>query len=178
MTVDSDMPTKIPTNLWGRQQLSVGMTTQGFVGTLGLMAANDPKPKPTNPEFGQRLSAGMKKYGVRQKDIVAELKVDPETVRLWTKGERVPGDARMKRLAKMIGMKAADLRFGPDRPATLPQMQGEHVTDEDELALLEAYRGIKKEWAREALRRRAVELLEEFGEPGVKNPWKAKAGTQ
>ena len=50
-------------------------------------------------------------------------------------------------------------------------MGGELVTDEDEIAMLKAYRGIKKEWARETLRRRAVQLLQEFGEPGAENPW-------
>lgn len=84
----------------------------------------------------------------------------------------MPGDARLKRLAKMIGVEASTLRYGDEKsPRVLPQMQGEHVTDEDELALLRAYRGLKKEWAKEALRRRAVELLEEFGEPGISNPW-------
>lgn len=142
------------------------------------MVTRAEKPKPKYLDFRQRLLAAIQRSGVRPKDIAKELKVDPETVRLWIRGERMPGDARMKRLAKMIGVKPADLRYGgQDQTPTLPQMRGEHVTDEDELAMLQAYRGIKKEWAREALRRRAVELLEEFGEPGVKNPW-ASAGTQ
>lgn len=89
----------------------------------------------------------------------------------------MPRDAKLERLAKMIGTTAADLRYGKKAPAVLPQLKGEHVTDDDELRLLAAYRGIKKEWAREALRRRAVELLEEFGAPGADNPF-AKSGTQ
>jgi transcriptional regulator with XRE-family HTH domain len=171
------MDDSVPTILWRRQQHSVGMTTQGFVGSLDVMAANETKTA-RYAEFAHRLKSGMAKSGVTAAAIVEELKVDGETVRLWRKGERMPGDAKLKRLAKMIGVSASDLRYGPEKSGVvLSQMQGEHVTDEDELALLSAYRGIKKEWAREALRRRAVELLEEFGEPGWKNPWKNLHGS-
>lgn len=87
----------------------------------------------------------------------------------------MPRDAKLRRLAKMIGVDEAILRYGDrDRPAVMPHLQGEHVTDEDEIALLRAYRGLDKEWAREALRRRAVELLEEFGKPGWTNPWRQR----
>lgn len=135
------------------------------------MAANASKVR--YPDFAKRLRLGMKRSGVKPADIVRELEVDKETVRLWMQGERMPRDAKLNRLAKMIGVKASELRYGDEKKSiVLAQMQGEHVTDEDELRLLQAYRGIKKEWARTALRQRAVELLEEFGEPGASNPWK------
>lgn len=155
---------------------------QGFVGTLGAVAANDSRSK--YPEFARELLAGMARTGVSVKDIVGEIKVDGETVRLWKRGERMPRDAKLHKLAKMIGVDVATLRFGDAakgdrRTGSASKLKGEHVTDEDELALLEAYRGLKKEWARQALRRRAVELLEEFGERGAKNPWaKSDTGTQ
>jgi hypothetical protein len=112
----------------------------------------------------------MQRAGIRPKIIVDTLQVDPEAVRLWMRGERMPRDTQMKKLAKMIGLDVADLRYGPRGPAALPQMRGEHVTDEDEIALLRAYRGLRKEWMKEAVRRRAVELLEEFNEPDATNP--------
>lgn len=124
-------------------------------------------------EFAKRLEGGMKRSGIRAAAIVAELKVDAETVRLWLRGQRMPRDPKLTRLAKMIGVDPRTLRYGDEKALHMPAMEGELVTDEDELALLRAYRGLKKEWAREALRRRAVELLEEFGEPGTANPFRA-----
>jgi transcriptional regulator with XRE-family HTH domain len=153
------------------------MTMQVLLGRLAVMAANEPKKKSKYPEFGQRLTAGLARAGIKPKTVVEELKVDPETVRLWMRGERMPRDAQLKKLAKMIGMEAADLRYGSKNVSAFPQLRGEHVTDEDELALLRAYRGLSKEWMREAVRRRAVEILEEFNGPNAANPM-GKKGTQ
>lgn len=175
----SDMPPIMPTILWGRQQQSAGLTAQGFVATLGTVAANDAKVRKDARyrDFAFRLAEGMRRSGVTAKDIQEECGVDAETVRLWRRGERMAGDKSLKTLAAMIGVKPSDLRYGNESPPHLPALSGEHVTDEDELALLKAYRSLKKEWARRALRARAVELLEQFGEKGAQNPW-AKSGTQ
>lgn len=116
---------------------------QDFVVTLSPVAATDARTKTPYVEFAARLRGAMSNAGVRPIDVSRELKVDPETVRLWLKGERMPGDARLKRLAKMVGLDPADLRYGPDKNVTLSHMQGELVTDEDELALLRAYRGLQ-----------------------------------
>lgn len=121
--------------------------------------------------FAKQVKDGMRRSGVTVTAITEECGVSRETVRLWRKGVSVPRDKSLRKLAKMIGVDVAALRFEGDRPAALPRVQGEHVTDEDELALLIAYRGLRKNWAREALRRRAVELLEEFGDKGAANPW-------
>lgn len=130
-------------------------------------------------DFAKRLIAGMKASGVKPKAISTELGVDPETVRLWMRGERMPRDAKLRRLSKMIGVDVSELRYGSNKATVMPLLKGEHVTDEDELRLLQAYRGLDKEWAKQALRRRAVELLEEFGKSGAANPWAANAsGTQ
>jgi transcriptional regulator with XRE-family HTH domain len=127
-------------------------------------------------DFALKLAEGMRKSGVTAKDVELECKVNDETVRLWRRGKRMPRDKSLKRLASMIGVKPSDLRFNENAPSsTMPALTGEHVTDEDELALLRAYRALKKDWAKRALRARAVELLEQFGEKGVTNPW---AGTQ
>lgn len=140
------------------------------------------KPGAPHADFARRLNAAMARTGVTPSDIAQELGVDDETVRLWRRGERMPRDQKMKRLAKMIGVDLAALRFGDqEKLPIMPALAGEHVTDPDELALLRAYRGLKKEWARTALRRRAAELLEEFGEPSAENPFAAKVakgGTQ
>lgn len=180
MTSDSDMPPNLPTNRWVRQQHSAGVTAPGFVGSLVFVAANDEPvdPKAQHVEFARRLVARMTRYGITATAIKDECGVDEEAVRLWMRGKRMPKDDNLKRLAKMLGVDAAVLRYGEETPAKMPQLKGEHVTDDDELALLLAYRGIKKAWAREALRRRAVELLEEFGEKGATNPWGKTGGTQ
>ncbi|MFA5941382.1 MAG: helix-turn-helix domain-containing protein [Sinimarinibacterium sp.] len=133
-----------------------------------------------NEHFGAAVRLGMKRYKVKIQDVVSELGVSRETVRLWRKGETVARDKNLAKLAKMIGMEPADMRYEPGKKTAFPAIAGEHVTDEDELALIRAYRGIKKPWARRALRMRAVELLEEFGEPGPESPFgKTRgAGTQ
>lgn len=130
-------------------------------------------------EFAKALVAAMERSGVKPKDVWTELKVDQETVRLWMRGKRMPGDARLKRLAKMIGVEASVLRYGEAvKPAMLSHMKGMTLTDEDEIRLIQAYRGLDREWAKQALRHRAVELLEEFGAKGVTNPWAHTPGTQ
>lgn len=145
------------------------------------MLTGMPTKEPTglHKAFAKALLAGMKREGIKPKDVSLELGVDPEAVRLWMRGDRMPRDKTLKRLAKMIDVDVSVLRYGEaGKPTVLPRMQGMHLTDEDEVRLIEAYRGLEKEWAKQALRRRAVELLEEFGKAGVKNPWAAKAGTQ
>ena len=136
------------------------------------------EPTGKHKAFAKRLIAGMLKSGVEPSTIIKVCEVDPETVRLWLRGKRMPRDEKLRRLAKMIGVDESVLRYGSKKgTSVMPQLRGEHITDDDELRLLHAYRGLSEEWAREALRRRAVELLEEFGKKGVKNPW-AQAGTQ
>lgn len=142
---------------------------------LGLVAANEPKA--TYPEFGREVSAAIKKARLSSKDIELELGVTDEAIRLWKKGQRMPGDRTLRRLAKMLGVDVATLRYPTDaKGKPMPTGTGLHVTDEDEIHLIEAYRGLDKDWAKQALRQRAVELLEEFGKKGATNPW-AKSGT-
>lgn len=157
------------------------MTQQAFVATLVGVKTDKAAPIAGAPhvDFARRLEAAMVRTGISASDIERALGVDGETVRLWRRGKRMPRDTKMKRLAKMIGVDPALLRYGEqEKSGNMPALAGEHVTDPDELALLQAYRGLRKEWARTALRRRAVELLEEFGEPGVKNPFARREGTQ
>lgn len=135
------------------------------------MATNDDiDPKARHADFARRLVAWLRRYGITDAAIMEECEYSDEFVRLLRRGERMPGDKGMRKLAKMIGVKPGELHYG-DEPAQMPQMKGELVTDEDELALLRAYRSLTKEWAREVLRRRAVELLEEFGPKGPANPF-------
>jgi hypothetical protein len=112
------------------------------------MAANDDKVKVAadapHRDFALRLAEGMRRAGLTPKDVEIECDVDEESVRLWRRGERMPRDKNMKTLAAMIGVKPSDLRYGSSALGRLPQLAGEHVTDEDELALLKAYRGLEK----------------------------------
>lgn len=128
--------------------------------------------------FPEAVRSGMRRAGLTINVVATELGVTEHTVEDWIGGKTMPADSKMKRLARMIGVEPGALReASKGTPIVLSQMQGEHVTDEDELRLLQAYRGLEKPWAKTALRRRAVELLEEFGKRGVKNPWAETPGS-
>lgn len=144
-----------------------------------IMSVAESTDPPRFAYFGQQVREGMRRSRLKVQDVADECDVTRETVRLWRKGRSVARDKSLRTLAHMIGVEPAELVYEPGKRPVLPEAQGEHVTDEDELALLRAYRGLKKAWARDALRARAVELLEKFGEKGAENPWGAPpANTQ
>lgn len=131
-----------------------------------------PEEGPKYVEFGRALCAAMNANGTKSADVAQELQVSAESVRLWRAGISMPRDKRLKTLAAMVGVDPAVLRYGAAVTRQgLPALAGEHVTDDDEIALLHAYRGLRSSWARRALRARALQLLQEFGEPGVENPF-------
>lgn len=166
----------MPSLTWHRQQAALGLTFKPRIGNLYAVTANETPVR--YPHFATQVREGMRRAGLKVQDVATECGVTRETVRLWRKGETVARDDKLRKLSKMIGVDPSALRFEPGKSPPLPQVNGEHITDEDELALLRAYRGLKKPWAREALRRRAVELLEEFGEKDAANPWGKAPGTQ
>lgn len=143
--------------------------------------------KVKHPEFAKLLVERMVKRGITQSDIAkvfnrsdGDMKSAMERVRLWMRGERMPRDEDLERLAKMLGISVAELRYGQagkQRPGAMPELRGEHVTDEDEIRLLQAYRQLPEGWPRNALRAHAVELLEEFGKKGASNPFAKDGGT-
>lgn len=125
--------------------------------------------------FGDRLVAVMKREGVTSKAVVQELGVDAEAVRLWRRGMRMPGHQNMRALAKMLGISIAELRDGEvhDYPALAGAMI---LRTDDEKVLLDAYRRLEP-WAKDALRARAAQLLQDFGVKGRENPFGKKSPT-
>lgn len=85
----------------------------------------------------------------------------------------MPRQQKMKRLEVLTGIPAAELQYGvkldPRRTRGVVTVPATNVTP-DEQALLRAY-ALLPPFAQEALRVRAVELLEQFGEPGAANPF-------
>lgn len=90
-----------------------------------MNASNEETAK--NQHFGAAVRAGMKRSKVKVQDVVDELGVSRETVRLWRRGETVARDENLKKLAKMIGMNPADMRYAPGKRPDLPAMAGEHA---------------------------------------------------
>ena len=116
------------------------MTTQTQLGILSGM-----KEEPRYADFARRLVVAMERAGVGQTDVAEEIRGETEIksarerVRLWMRGVNMPKDKEMRIVAKMVGVDPAELRYGKKKVAALPHMQGEHITDEDELALLRAH---------------------------------------
>ena len=117
----------------------------------------------------------MKSEGVTSKAIVHELGVDTETVRLWRKGMRMPGHENMRAPAKMLGISIAELRDGEVHE--YPALSGAMILrTDDEKMLLDAYRRLEP-WAKDALRARAAQLLQDFGVKSRENPFGKKTPT-
>ena len=157
------------------QQQPVWLTESCGAGTLKPVKskAKGDGDAPCYPDFGKRLRETMLREGVKTRDVAEELGVDPEAVRLWRAGKRMPKPDSMKKLAKMLGISVAALRDGDVAPEDL--MPGALVvTDDDERTLLETYRKLRP-WAQTALRRRAAQLLEEFAPKGPENPFGKKS---
>jgi transcriptional regulator with XRE-family HTH domain len=124
-------------------------------------------------EFAKRLREAMARNGVTSKAVEAELRVSDETVRLWRAGERMPGHDNMKWLARMLGVSSAFLRDGEISEAdALPGALV--ITDDEERLLIETYRSLKP-WGQQALRKRAAQLLEDFGPKSPANPYGKKS---
>lgn len=89
----------------------------------------------------------------------------------------MPRDTKLEKLSKLIGVPAAELRFGPKgkgkgKGYALPL---ERLSN-DERNLLEEYRQLP-DYAKKVAHARVIELLEEFAPPSPKNPF-GKGGTQ
>lgn len=112
----------------------------------------------------------MVRNAITSRIVCDELGVDPETVRLWRNGSRMPHDRKMRLLARLVGVPEAVLRYG-NPPEALPLANGTTtVRDDDERTLLEAYRQLP-DWAKRSLRARAGELLENFAPKNSLNPY-------
>jgi len=133
--------------------------------------AKRPEP-PKHPELALALQA-WKARGGRTASIQKACGITFEQARRYMEGKAMPRPDKMKRLAALIGVSAAELQYGAKidarRTPGLVTIPVAEVTA-DEQALLVAYRQLPP-FAREALRMRASELIEEFAKPSAVNPF-------
>lgn len=125
-----------------------------------------PPASPAYPEFGRIVDAKIPRIGSNAK-VASAIGVTPEMVRRYRLGIAMPRDRELEKLAALIGMKAADLRF-PDRSGK-KKAAAPRVTA-DEMDMISEYRQLP-DVARKAARVHIVELLEQFGKPGKDNPF-------
>lgn len=139
---------------------------------VGLMPKRPAAPLPRHPEFARSMQA-WKARGGRTRMVTEALKVTPEQARRYMNGEAMPRPNKMKKLAALIGISPAELQYGAKidarRTPGLVTVPVQEVTA-DEQRLLVMYRDMAP-FAKEALRIRAAELLEEFGKATAKNPF-------
>lgn len=140
--------------------------------------AKRPEP-PKYPELARTLQA-WKARGGRTALIAKACGVTFEQARRYMIGRTMPRPDKMKKLAALIGVPAAELQYGakidPRRTPGLVTIPVAEVTA-DEQALLVAYRQLPA-FAREALRIRLAELVEEFAKPSPVNPFGKGKHTQ
>ena len=124
------------------------------------------------PELAHALKR-WKARGGRTRWIADALGVKYEMARRYVEGKAMPRQQKMKKLAALIGVPAAELHYGkkldPRRTPGLATVPVSNVTPEEQI-LLETYRRLPPA-AQGALRVRASELLEEFGRKSEVNPF-------
>lgn len=139
---------------------------------VGPMPKRPTKAPPRHPELFRSMQA-WKARGGRTRMVTEALKITPEMARRYMEGAAMPRPAKMKKLAALIGVSPAELQYGTKidtrRTPGLETIPVQEVTA-DEQRLLAMYRDMAP-FAKEALRIRAAELLEEFGKATVKNPF-------
>lgn len=119
------------------------------------------------PEFGQLVDAWATRLGYSNAKIGKEIGVGGEMVRRYRDGTMMPRDEPLKRLAKLMGVNAVELRYPSEKRG---KKKGEAPPTPDELDLVREYRQLP-DVAKKVVRMRVVELLEEFGKPGKENPF-------
>lgn len=135
-----------------------------------MVEKSRPPAAATHADFGRLVSARLDKLGLNNREAGTAIGVTPEMIRRYREGLVMPRDQKLERLAKLLGLTAAELRYS--RPGKAPTVAGLPLTRlaPDEQALLEEYRQLPP-FARKAARARIIELLEEFARPSPKNPF-------
>lgn len=126
--------------------------------------------KPKHVDFGRRVAAGLDESGLTWAEQAKMIGCTQEMLRRYRGGFDMPRDKNMKKLADLIGVSPAELRYGkmPSVPGVIAMKAIDLSPDEQKL--LQVYRDMTPE-ARKALRARASQLLESFGAPSASNPW-------
>lgn len=123
------------------------------------------------PHFGRTVAARLDRLHLNNREAAEALGVTPEMVRRYREGLVMPRDAKLEKLATLLGMTAAELRYGGKaRPGGREAIASAAALSLEERELLDVYRGLPP-FARKAARLRLQELLEEFGAPSPANPY-------
>lgn len=130
---------------------------------------------PPYAEFGRIVSERLDRARLKNPEAAKAVGVTPEMIRRYRDGLVMPRDDKLERLAKLIGVPAAELRYGGKSRSKAPAMPLARLSA-DEQALLDEYR-LLPGYAQKAVRARIIELLEEFAPPSKRNPF-GKGGTQ
>lgn len=85
------------------------------------IASPDKQVSPSVEAFGVRLKQLRKAKGLTQAQMASELGVSMPAICAWETGKARPRDARMKALAKALGIPMTEL-FGPDVPELLDDL--------------------------------------------------------
>lgn len=163
------------------QQLFIAMTPDPLCARLALpkveramrpKAGIQPERVVLYPEFARILSARLDKLKISNNEagLAVGLKTG-EMIRRYRGGWDMPRLARLKKLAKLVGLTPAELQHPGSTAPALPGLleEGFAQLTADEQSLLDCYRQLPG-FGRKIVRARAVELLEEFGKPTPKNP--------
>lgn len=140
------------------------------------MVEKRPSPKAVPHEaFGRLVSDKLDRMRLSNPKAAKAVGVTPEMIRRYRDGLVMPRDRALEKLAKLLGVPVGELRYGKAAPGKPQPMPLERLTP-DERFMLEEFRQLP-DYAQKAARARIIELLEEFGPPGTKNPF-GKGGTQ
>lgn len=134
----------------------------------------DTQDPPKYPEFGKLLRERLTAMDdPSDAEVARAIGVTREMVRRYKRGEQMPRDTTMTKLAALIGVPPERLRY-PNKPGdnrmSDPDAAGTMAVSPEERRLVEAHRQLPPV-AQKALRARAVELLERFGKKSATNPW-------
>lgn len=130
---------------------------------------------PPHEAFGRLVSAKLDRMGLSNPKAAKAVGVTPEMIRRYRDGLVMPRDRALEKLAKLIGVPVSELRYGKGTGSKSYPLPLEKLTPEERF-MLEEFRQLP-DYAQKAARARIIELLEEFGKPGARNPF-GKGGTQ
>lgn len=140
------------------------------------MVEKPPTPKAApHAAFGRLVSDKLDRMRLSNPKAAKAVGVTPEMIRRYRDGLVMPRDRALEKLAKLLGVPVGELRYGTGTATKAHPMPLERLTP-DERFMLEEFRQLP-DYAQKAARARIIELLEEFGPPGAKNPF-GKGGTQ
>lgn len=168
------MPTKRPwkpatTSRFSAQlALAVGVRPEWLATGVGPKFASDAGPRGLPAD----IAAKMLDSGFTAEDWAEALNVSLEEAASYMAGKSAPNDrAKLRKIANLLRLDPESLT-DPRSGGPLAESEGKHtmVLTYDEKALVEIYRELKP-FGQKAMRKRAVELQQEFLPKSAKSPW-------